>query len=179
MNANDFQPLSSWGQTVSFRRDDRNTGAPAETATVKVGEVVREGGAGRNFAVKILNGEPSGTSISTTLLGIVRAESTETATADGRVEVTTATPGSIWRGKGTTAANFNTDALLLGLLNDVVNFDVASGAITIDEDVGSDQMAFCLKIVDGDTARGTLDVAVSLPYTMYGSQAGHSNTGNG
>ena len=179
MNANDFQPLSSWGQTLTFRRDDRDTGVPAETATVKVGEVVREGGAGRNFAVKILTGEPSGTSISTTLLGIVRLESTETATADGRVEVTTATPGSVWRGKATTSTNMNTDALLLGLLGDVVNFDVVSGAITIDEDVGSDPMAFCLKIQDGDTAQGTLDVLVQSPYTLYGGQAGHSNTGNG
>lgn len=62
------------------------------------------------------------------------------------------------RGKAKTTANVNTDAELLGVLWDVVLFDLTSTTYTIDETAAADTSG--LTIVDGDIAKGTLDVTV-------------------
>ena len=63
------------------------------------------------------------------------------------------------RGKAKTAASVDTDSEILGLLWDYVDFDLTTGVYTIDEAAAADASA--LTIVDGNAAKGTLDVVVS------------------
>ncbi len=63
------------------------------------------------------------------------------------------------RGKAKTAANVDTDAELLLILWDYVDFDLTSGVYTIDDTAAADASA--LTIVDGNPAKSTLDVVVS------------------
>lgn len=62
------------------------------------------------------------------------------------------------RGRAKTAANVDTDAELLGVLGDLVDFDLTAGAYTIDDVAASNASA--LQIVDGNIAKQTLDVII-------------------
>ena len=62
------------------------------------------------------------------------------------------------RGKAKTTTNIDTDSELLGVLWDVVLFDLTSSVYTIDETAAADTSG--LTIVNGDTAKQTLDVVV-------------------
>lgn len=62
------------------------------------------------------------------------------------------------RGKAKTVANVDTDTELLGVLWDVVLFDLTSTVYTIDETAAADTSG--LTIVDGIPSKGTLDVTV-------------------
>lgn len=62
------------------------------------------------------------------------------------------------RGKAKTATNIDTDAELLGVLFDVVLFDLTSSVYTIDETAAADTSG--LRIVNGNVSKGTLDVVV-------------------
>src|SRR3990167_5289770 len=63
-----------------------------------------------------------------------------------------------YRGEAKTKANVDTDTELLGLLWDLVLFDLTSSAFTIDETAAADTSG--LTIVGGNITRGTLDVIV-------------------
>lgn len=62
------------------------------------------------------------------------------------------------RGRAKTAANVDTDAELLLILGDLVDFDLTSAVYTIDDTAASNASA--LQIVDGNPAKSTLDVTV-------------------
>ena len=64
------------------------------------------------------------------------------------------------RGKAKTVANIDTDSELLGVMWDLVLFDLTSAVYTIDETGAADTSG--LKILDGDTAKQTLDVVVDV-----------------
>ena len=64
------------------------------------------------------------------------------------------------RGKAKTVGNVDTDSELLGVLWDVVLFDLTSSKYTIDETAAADTSA--LTIVDGIIAKGLLDVVVDI-----------------
>lgn len=62
------------------------------------------------------------------------------------------------RGRGKTAANVDTDAELLLILNDYLDFDLTAAVYTIDDTAASN--ASGLMCVDGNPAKSTLDVVV-------------------
>lgn len=62
------------------------------------------------------------------------------------------------RGRAKTAANVDTDAELLLILNDLVDFDLTASTYTIDDTAASN--ASGLQVIDGNTAKSTLDVIV-------------------
>lgn len=62
------------------------------------------------------------------------------------------------RGKAKTAASVDTDSELLGLLHDLVLFDLTSSVYTIDETASANTSG--LEIVDGIISKGILDVIV-------------------
>lgn len=137
---------------------------------VEVGDAVKLAGTGTNYADLILDGDPeAGTDI---FLGITKSASSNTATADGKVEVEIVGPGTCLSGRMTTPANANTAALLLAIMGDFVAFDrsaaTAVGVLTIDENEGSDPNVHGLFIVDGDIVKGTLEV-LSAAATVFGS----------
>lgn len=174
MAFNDIRVISGGHGVKQFKTDDRDTSS--ETATLKAGDVVKKGGAGNNFATVVLTGDPEiGTDV---MLGVVHTESTETASADGVVDVEMFGQGTVIRGKATTAANMDTAAELLLLLNDYVTFDRSAansgGTLTIDEDEGDDPNVHGLCIISGIVARGELDVLVHTNATIYGSLVGQT-----
>ncbi len=69
------------------------------------------------------------------------------------------------RGKAKVAANVDTDAELLLVLFDAVDFDLTSAVYTIDDTAASN--ASGLNIVNGNTAKSTLDVLVDVRAFRY------------
>lgn len=137
----------------------------AAATAILVGEPVKIGGTGNNYVVPLGNGEPI---IATDIIvGIAATDSTQTATADGVVEVLMPLPGLIWSCKATTPANIDTDAKLLALLNDRVTFDLAAGVYTVDENEG-DGATHGLRILGGDIVTG------DVYFTILSSGTGFS-----
>lgn len=64
------------------------------------------------------------------------------------------------RGRAKVATNVDTDAELLGLLQDLVLFDLTAGVYTINETATANTSG--LEIVDGNIFKGTLDVVVDV-----------------
>lgn len=138
----------------------------ATEANVKLGILAGDAvkaaqGTGTNFVDLVLDGDPEqGTDM---FLGITKSNATNTASADGVVDVELILPGSILEGKANTAANMDTASKLAGLIFDFVCFDrsaaTAAGILTIDEDEGTDADVHGLCIVGGDIIKGTLLVA--------------------
>lgn len=125
----------------------------AAATAILVGEPVKLGGTGGNFVIPLANGDPE---ISADVVaGIAASASNHTATANGLIQVFTPVPGSVWRCKATTPANMNTIALLTGLLNDRVAFDLTGAIYTVDENEGDD-VDHGLRIVGGDIATGDM-----------------------
>lgn len=151
--------------------EDRNTSSIS--ATLKPGEPVKRGGTGGNFAARIADGNP--TTGSDIFLGIVNRESTETATADGKVEVNIVGPMTILFGDATTAGNLSTAADLLGIILDYVAFDVSATSVTtIDENEGDDPNVHGLCIVGGDVARSKLFVTPHVGVCISGTWLGQT-----
>lgn len=164
MARGDIRVVSGGYGAREFDVDDRNTSA--ENALL-AGEPVKRGGAGNNFAIPIVNGDPEGGT--DVFLGIVNRGSTETATVDGKVEVLLCGPGTILTGDATTGTNIDTAADLLGLMLDFIAFDVAGASVfTFDEDqnAGATNVAFC--IVGGDIIR-TRVFAMVVNASLVGS----------
>ena len=153
--------------TYKFRVDDRDT--TALTETLKPGDAVIKNTGG--FVGLLLNGMPTqGTDV---FVGITRTESNETSSANGTVSVELVGPGTLLRGKAATAANIDTDAKLLPLLFDYVNFDrsaaTVAGSLTIDEDQTDTSATLALCIINGDIVKGTLDVLVANSHLFLGT----------
>lgn len=158
MAARDIHFVSGGGTVRRFRAESNQYVGFAE------GDAAKVGGTGTNYAIPCLNGDPEqGTDL---FLGVTHSAATNTASADGVVDVEMVLPGSVLRGRMNTPANVNTDTLLLGVLNDQVAFDrsadTAAGVLTIDENEGTDAAVHALLIVDGDVVAGTLLVMPAL-----------------
>ena len=155
MSINDVTIIETGGISATtsrtFRVQDRTTSGL--TATIKPGEPIKLAG---NYVTLIATGDPEvGTD---RMVGIAATESTETASADGFVDVKMIVPNStVMRCKVTTPGNMDTDAELLAILNDSVTFDVTSGVFTVDENEGDDPDVHGLIILDGDIVNGTVD----------------------
>jgi len=156
MSLDDIKVVKNPGTAYKYNVSDRDTSSAS--ATIKAGEPVKTYST-NEFVVIIADGDPE---ISTDqFIGVARKESTETATADGKVEVVTLIPMStVLRGKATTAGNIDTASELLAYLNDWVTFDVTSSVFTIDENETTDPNVHGLMIIGGDTTDKTLDVFV-------------------
>jgi len=168
---NDFQVVRGGGGGVEvFIAEDRTTSSV--TTTMKPGEPVKKGGATTNYVIPLATGDPEiGTD---EFIGIVSKESTETASADGEVEIFRVQPlRTLLRAKPTTTGNMDTQTELDSLLLDWVCCDVTSssgtnGVFTIDEDEGDDPDVHAFQIVGGDVRALTLDVIVHSMATSAG-----------
>ena|SRR3990167_4137741 len=155
MAANDIRVLKSHYGVQRFRTEAN------VTVGILPGDGVIKGGTGSNYAGLLLTGMPTqGTDV---WLGVTKSTGTNTTALDGVIDVELIGPGTILEGRATTATNVNTDALLLDLLNDYVNFDrsaaTVAGVLTIDEDQGDTMGTLSLMILDGDVTKGVLRVA--------------------
>jgi len=164
-NIDDIDVVRGGGSNFNARVEDRATSGAA--GVLNRGEPVKRNNL--NFAFPIADGDPErGTDM---LIGVAQSESTETGTTggDGFVDVLQIIPSTLLRGRATTAANINTQALLDGVRYDSVAFDVTGTVITIDENEGDDPNVHGLVIVDGDIVAGTLEVYVHIQVTLNGT----------
>ena len=136
----DIKILKSHYGVEIFDVEDRT--ATSVTTSLKPGEPVK-----RILNTSTHSAQPLATGdaeeATDIFLGIVKKESTETASVDGKVEVELVGPGSVVQGLATTTSNINTVAKFLLLQGDYICFDVTAssgtnGIFTIDEDEGDD-----------------------------------------
>jgi|14_taG_2_1085336.scaffolds.fasta_scaffold04015_5 hypothetical protein len=153
--------------TREFYVEDRTTSSAS--ATIKAGEPCKIRGAeGGNDVIILATGDPE---IGTDLFaGIAQAESTETSTADGAVNLFIPVPGiTVMRCAATTPANVDTAAERLGVLYDSVCFDLTTGTFTVDENEGADDNVHGLSILDVNIDNGDIDFAVRSQVCFWGS----------
>src|SRR3990167_9737638 len=92
---------------VRFEAEDRDTSTLV--ATMKAGEPVKRRATDLDAVEYIITGEPTYTTTASSFVGIAEADSTETASADGKCDVSVCVPYvTRLRGKATTAANIDT-----------------------------------------------------------------------
>lgn len=150
------------GYTVQRMRTEANA-----FVGLRTGDAVKIGGTGTNYAVPCLDGDPEqGTDI---FLGITHSDATNTASADGFVDVELVGPGTVMEALANTPSNIATAANLLGILLDFVTFDrsaaTVAGVLTVDENEGTDTAIHGLMILDGDINSGKLFFTPGLNWT--------------
>ena len=178
MAVNDIKVLKFAGDTRTYKVDDRDTSGYG--LTIKAGEPVLACG---NYATRVGTYEPRIAELNGRFIGIAQKESTETATANGVVDVITVIPGqTVLEGAATTVANVDTAAELLTYLNNYILFDATTepasttaATITIDENDTSDPNGNGLILIDGSAdARGLCDVTVHMLVTQNGNLYGQT-----
>ena len=155
MAENDIKVLKSHYGVQRFRTEAN------VTVGILPGDCVIKGGTGSNYAGLLLDGMPTqGTDV---WIGVTRSTGTNTTAVDGTIQVEIVGPGSILEGRATTASLIDTDAELLGILNDYKNFDrtaaTVAGVLTIDQSQADAMATLSLMVLDGDIVKGTLRVA--------------------
>lgn len=144
--------------TYIAKVDDRTT--TSETYPIYAGEPTKIYGAeGGNYVVKLATGEPKiGTDIVT---GISAKQSTETATANGEVELYMPLPGIIYECAATTSSNFAE-----GILFDTVTFDLTTSTFTVNENEGSDENVHGLRMLAYHGSTGKVEFIIKGEATI-------------
>lgn len=134
---------------------------------INFGEPVKIGGTGNNYVVPLDDADPvAGTD---RMIGIAQEDSDHTASADGTMQVYMVHPNvTVMRCKALDPTAIDTDAELLGILNDSKLFDLTSGVYTIDQGA-ADATANGVLIVGGDIANGTLDFVLKESASIGGA----------
>lgn len=131
----------------------------ANAVNILAGDLCKLKAAGSPYALGLVDADLTlGTDLN--FLGLAKTTSTETASADGTVEIYMPLPGLVYEGKATTAANVDTAAKISALCGDRVTVDVSGTTVTVDENDG-DGVAKALLITGGDPVRGTLQFVVT------------------
>lgn len=145
MALNDVRPVNpSDAPCGTFRTE-------AGATPILAGEPVKIGGTGSNYVIPLADAEPT---TSADIMGIASSNSTHTATSDGTVDVYLADSSVEFQAKAKSAAAVDTEAEILGLLNDVVAFDLTAGVYTVE--TASAAATNGLRITGGNPAQGTV-----------------------
>jgi len=128
----------------------------ASSTQIFPGDPVIVGGTGSNYVTVCADAHPLlADTYLTGLVGIAATQGNAAAlAADGTVEVNVALPGIVYACKALSATLVNTDAKLLGMLNDNVYFDLTAGVYTIDTANSSTGGTGGLRIVGADIVNG-------------------------
>lgn len=129
----------------------------AGATTINAGEPVKIATAGAAYVVRSADAEPvTGTP---TFVGIAATTSTQTASADGVVEVYRPIQGVVFRASAKVKTAIDTDVEVLTVLNNRTVFDLTGSTYTLDESA-ADTATNGLIIVDADPVKGTVDFEV-------------------
>lgn len=124
----------------------------AGATAIYAGEPVKIGGTGTNYVVPAADAEPTSTTLG---LGVAASSSNHTASTDGWIDVYLFDPTVAFRAKAKSAAAIDTEAKLLGIINDLVLFDLTSSKYTVD--TSATNGAYGLRIIGGNVSQGTVD----------------------
>lgn len=120
-------------------------------ASIKAGEpVLQNTGGDAEYVVKAA----ADVTTSDTFAGIAMSDSTDTASADGYVDVALPNANTIIRGYAKTKANLASTVLLTKVV-----IDLTGGIFTIDESTTTNGLA---QIVDYDAVTGLVDVLIDM-----------------
>lgn len=129
----------------------------AGATAIAAGEPVKIATAGAAYVVRSADAEPvTGTP---TFIGIAATNSTQTASADGVVEVYRPIQGVVFRAAAKVKTAIDTDAEVIALLNNRTVFDLTGSVYTLDESA-ADAGTNGLIVVDADPVAGTVDFEV-------------------
>lgn len=129
----------------------------AGSTTINAGEPVKLTAAAGAYVVRSADAEPvTGTA---TFVGFAASTSTQTAGADGVVDVYLPNPNVVFRGNAKVPTAVDTDAELIGLLMNRVVVDLTGAVFTLDESA-ADAATNGLVIVGGDILTGKVDFIV-------------------
>lgn len=104
----------------------------ASSTTIEVGTPLKLASAGSPYVIGLADAEPViGTT--TAFVGFAAAESTNTASADGEVEVFMPLPGVVYLADPKSTTAIDTQAEYDALVNNQVLFDLTTGVYTVDE----------------------------------------------
>lgn len=160
MAVRDIKVIRSGGPVRVHDVDDRTTSTLARAIYAGEPIIAKTPASAGEFCIPVVNGGPVvGTHL---FLGIPVSTSTETSTVDGTIDYKSLIGGqTVLQGKATTASNINTAAKLLALKGHMVLFDDTSSTYTIDENDSDAPNNNALKIIGGDTVKGTVNVLVN------------------
>lgn len=123
----------------------------AAATAIYAGEPVKLKAAGSPYAIPLADGEPV-VGTTTAVLGIAASDSTQTASADGTVQVFLPMPGVVYEANAKTASTVDSQSEINALCGDRVVFDLTSTSYTIDAAAG-DGSTKGVYIVGGDAVK--------------------------
>lgn len=126
----------------------------AAATAILAGEPVKIKSAGSPYVIPLADAEPViGTTVE--VVGVAKGDSTQTASADGTIEVYIPTTSTVFAIKAKSAAAADTDSEVKALENDTLLFDLTSSVYTIDTAVGSVATGG-LEVVGGDSSKSLI-----------------------
>lgn len=135
---------------VSLQTFQTEAGATA----ILAGEPVKLKAAGSPYVIPLANNEPViGTT--TQVCGVAASASTQTASADGTINVYVPDADTEWETSPTTPANADTEAEIKALEGDRVLLQLTGTQYTLDEN-GGDTATSGVQITGGDAVRGKI-----------------------
>jgi len=162
MSLGDISIISPGGQhfvpSMRFRTE-------ANTTVANPGEPVGVGGTGTNYVAVLADAKPIISDAN--FAGIAASLSTQTASADGVVDVLLPVLGVVYACKAKTASTFDTDAEILAVLNDNVYLDLTSGVYTVDVANASAGGTGTFRIVGGDAASATVYMVAHMSGSIF------------
>jgi len=123
----------------------------AAATAIYAGEPVKLKAAGSPYAIPLADGEPV-VGTTTAVLGIAASDSTQTASADGTVQVFLPMPGVVYEANAKTASTVDSQSEINALCGDRVVFDLTSTSYTVDA-AATDGSTKGLYIVGGDAVK--------------------------
>ena len=167
MAINDIRILKG-GLTVQRFRTEANVTVGMQPGDAIKGQI----GTGTNYVGVCLDGDPE--QETDVFFGVSKNAGTETASADGVIDVELVQSGTVMECKANTTSNVDTDAKLLALLLDQVTFDrsaaTAAGTLTVDENEGTDAVVHGIMILDGRITDGMLFITPMCACLGIGKQ---------
>lgn len=142
--------------------------ASGAVGTIAIGTPIKKSGTSSPYVVPCVDGDLT-IATDQPFMGFAASTSTETATADGVVEIYRPLPGVVYRIKAKIASLANTQTEIDAMVGDAYTLDLTNGDWTLDTAAG-DSAANAFIVEGGDPVTSTLFVVVRSDSTEFGRQ---------
>lgn len=142
--------------------------AAGAASTIAAGTPVKKSGTATQYVVPCVDGDLT-IATDQVFMGFAASTSTETAAADGTVEVYLPLPGIVYRAKAKTASLANTQTEIDAMVGEAQVLDLTTGDWTIDTAAG-DAAANAFYVVGGNPANSEIHFMVRSDATFFGRQ---------
>jgi len=142
--------------------------AAGAAATIAIGTPVKKSGTATQYVVPCVDGDLT-IATDQTFMGFAASTSTDTAAADGVLEVYIPLTGIVYKGKAKTASLANTQTEIDAMVGDAYVLDLTTGDWTIDTAAG-DAAANAFYVVGGNPLNSEVFFMVRSDATFFGRQ---------